>query len=87
MASWQEVVQTAATHMENTNLTMYLVHQEDARRVRKEYMAAVIKACEERDAAHAKETEAWNRQSRPVTPKIQSCVCWRSHIRRRVPKP
>ena len=24
MASWQEVVQTAATHMENTNLTIYL---------------------------------------------------------------
>ena len=24
MASWQEVVQTAATHMENANLTIYL---------------------------------------------------------------
>ena len=26
MASWQEVVQAAATHMENTNLTIYLAH-------------------------------------------------------------
>ena len=33
MASWQEAVQTAATHMENTDLTMYLTHWEDARRV------------------------------------------------------
>ena len=26
MASWQEAVQTAATHMENTDLTIYLAH-------------------------------------------------------------
>ena len=57
MASWKEVVQTAVTHMENTDLTMYLTHWEDARRVTKEYMAVVIKACEECDAAHGKETE------------------------------
>ena len=30
MASWQEVVQTAATHMENADLTIYLAHREDA---------------------------------------------------------
>ena len=57
MASWQEAVQTAATHMENAGLTIYLAHQEAARRATKEYVAAVIKAREERDAAHAKETE------------------------------
>ena len=59
MASWQEVVQTAATYMENTDLTMYLAHREDARRATKEYVAVVIKAHEECDAAHAKETEVW----------------------------
>ena len=26
MASWQEAVQTTATHMENANLTIYLAH-------------------------------------------------------------
>ena len=30
MASWQELVQATATHMENANLTIYLAHQEDA---------------------------------------------------------
>ena len=59
MASWQEAVQTAATHMENTDLTMYLTCREDAWRMMKEYVAVVIKARDERDAAHAKETEAW----------------------------
>ena len=59
MASWQEAVQTAVTHMENADLTIYLAHREDVRRVTREYVAAVIKAREECDAAHAKETEAW----------------------------
>ena len=58
MASWQEAVQTAATHMENADLTMYLAHWEDMQRAMKESVAAVIKAREERDAAHTKETEA-----------------------------
>ena len=39
MASWQQVVQTAVTHMENANLILYLVHWEDARRVTREYVA------------------------------------------------
>ena len=30
MASWQEAVQTATTHMENTDLTIYLTCLEDA---------------------------------------------------------
>ena len=38
MASWQEAVQTTATHMENTDLTIYLAHREDARRVMREYV-------------------------------------------------
>ena len=40
MAPWQEAVQTAATHMENIDLTIYLAHQEDVRRVMREYVAA-----------------------------------------------
>ena len=59
MASWQEVVQTAVTHMKNADLTIYLARREDVRRAMREYMAAVIKACEDCDAAHANETEAW----------------------------
>ena len=58
MASWQEAVQTAVTHMENVDLTIYLACREDARRVMREYIAMVIKARKECDAAHAKETEA-----------------------------
>ena len=57
MASWQEAVQTAATHMENADLTIYLARREDAWRVMREYVATVIKACEERDAAHTNEAE------------------------------
>ena len=58
MASWQEAVQTAATHMENADLTIYLTRREDARTATREYMAAVIKAREDRDATHANEAEA-----------------------------
>ena len=47
------------THMENTNLTIYLTRREDARRVMREYVAAVIKAHEDHDATHANEAEAW----------------------------
>ena len=57
MASWQEAVQTTATHMENVDLTIYLAHREDARKATREYVATVIKAREERDATHAKEAE------------------------------
>ena len=58
MASWQEVVQTAVTHMENANLTIYLTHWEDVQRAMREYVATMIKAHEECDAAHANEAEA-----------------------------
>ena len=58
MASWQEVVQATATHMENANLTIYLAHQEDMRRAMREFVAAVIKAHEEHDATHTDEAEA-----------------------------
>ena len=57
MASWQEVVQTAATHMENTVLTIYLARQEDTRRAMREYVAAVIKARDDHDATHTNEAE------------------------------
>ena len=69
MASWQEVVQTAASYMENADLTMYLAHREDMRRAMKEYVAAVIKAREERDAAHTKETEARQQVIKTSNPK------------------
>ena len=62
MSAWQEAVQTAASHMESLDTmdtTMYLVHHEDARRATKEYVAAVLKAREERKAAQAMEKAAW----------------------------
>ena len=57
MSSWQEVVQTAASHMDGVDTTTYLTCCEDARRVTREYVAAVVKAREERDAAHVVEEE------------------------------
>ena len=69
MASWQEVVQTTATHMENTDLTIYLACQEDVRRVMREYVATVIKAREDRDAAHADEAEARKQAIKSGNPK------------------
>ena len=58
MSSWQEAVQTAASHMEGVDTTIYLACREDARKVTQEYVAAVVKAREERDAAHAVEQGA-----------------------------
>ena len=55
--------------MENTNLTTYLMCREDAWRATKEYVAVVIKACEEHDAAHAKETEAQKEAIKTGDPK------------------
>ena len=59
MSSWQEAVQTAASHMEGIDTTIYLVHREDARKATQEYVAAVAKAREERNAAHTVEQGAW----------------------------
>ena len=53
MSAWQEAVQTAASHMEGVDTTIYLVHRKDVRRATQEYVAAVVKAREERNAAHA----------------------------------
>ena len=58
MSSWQEAVQTAASHMEGVDTTIYLARHEDVQKVTREYMAAVVKAREERDAAHTVEEEA-----------------------------
>ena len=58
MSSWQEAAQTAASHMEGIDTTIYLTHQEDAQKATREYVAAVVKAREERDAAHAVEEGA-----------------------------
>ena len=52
MSSWQEVVQTAASHMEGIDTTIYLAHHKDARKVTREYVAAVV------NAAHAVEEGA-----------------------------
>ena len=73
MASWQEAVQTDVTHMENADLTIYLACREDAWRATREYVAAVIKAHEDRDAAHTDEAEAWKqgiKSSDPEDPVI-----------------
>ena len=58
MSSWQEAVQTAASHMEGVDTTIYLMHREDVQKATREYVVAVVKAREERDAAHAVEEEA-----------------------------
>ena len=55
MSTWQEAVQTAASHMEGIDITIYLARREDTRRATQEYVAAVVKAREERDAAHTVE--------------------------------
>ena len=55
MSTWQEAVQTAASHMEGIDTTIYLVRHEDVRRVTQEYVAAVVKAREECNAAHVVE--------------------------------
>ena len=57
MAGWQEAVQAATSHMESADTTIYLAHHEDAWRATKEYVAEVIKACEQHDADHTKEGE------------------------------
>ena len=57
MSSWQEAIQVATTHMEGVDLTTYLAHLEDTLRVTHEYVKEVVKAREERDAAHAVEHE------------------------------
>ena len=59
MSAWQEVVQTTASHMEGVDTTIYLASREDARRATQEYVAAVVKAREERDAANAVEQGVW----------------------------
>ena len=58
MSSWQEAIQAAASHMEGIDTTIYLTHREDAWKVTQECVAAVMKAIEERDAAHTVEQGA-----------------------------
>ena len=58
MSSWQEAVQATASHMEGVDTIIYLVHLRDARKATQEYVAAVVKAREECDAAHAVEQGA-----------------------------
>ena len=58
MSSWQEAVQTTASHMEGVDTTIYLACHEDAQKVTREYMAAVVKAREECNAAHVVEEGA-----------------------------
>ena len=58
MSSWQEAVQTAASHMEGIDTTTYLACREDARKATREYVAAVVKAREEHDTAHVVVEEA-----------------------------
>ena len=59
MSSWQEAVQTAASHMEGIDTTIYLARHKDMQKVTREYVVAVVKAREEHNAAHTVEEEAW----------------------------
>ena len=59
MNSWQEAVQTAASHMEGADTTIYLAHREDTQKVTKEYVATVIQARQEHDTAHEEEEKRW----------------------------
>ena len=58
MSSWQEMVQTAASHMDGVDTTIYLACRKDVQKATREYVAAVVKAREEHDAAHAVEQVA-----------------------------
>ena len=58
MSSWQEAVQTPASHMEDVYTTIYLACHKDARKATREYMATVVKAREEWDTAHTVEEGA-----------------------------
>ena len=55
IASWQEAVQAATSHMEGVDTTTYLVCQEDVQRATHEYVKEVIQACEEHTTAHKEE--------------------------------
>ena len=57
MSSWQEVVQTVASHMEGVDTTTYLAHREDMWRATHEYVKEVVKTHEECDATHADEQQ------------------------------
>ena len=59
MSSWQEAVQTTASHMEGVDTTIYLARHEDAQKATQEYVAAVLKAKEECNAAHTVEQGVW----------------------------
>ena len=86
MASWQEAVQTAATHMENADLTIYLTHREDAQRAMREYVATVIKAREDHEATHADEAEAWKQVIKSGDPKDLVVRLLEAHIGRHMLK-
>ena len=58
MSSWQEAVQTTASHMEGVDTTTCLTHRKDVQKATREYMAAVMRAREECGAAHAVEEGA-----------------------------
>ena len=70
--------------MENADLTIYLAHREDAQRATREYVATVIKACEEHDATHTDEAEVWKQVIKSGDPK-DPVVClldathWAAH--------
>ena len=81
MTAWQEVVQTAMSHMEGINTTTYLAHWEDVRRAMKEYVTVVIQAHEEQ-----RNRKSGRRPSRPMIFKILSFACCTSPTRWPMPK-
>ena len=72
MAGWQEAVQTATSHMENANLTMYLTRHEDVHRAMKEYMKEVITAHKERVPPTPRRSRLGRKPLKPITMKTQS---------------
>ena len=69
MASCQEAVLAATSHIQTTDTAIYFVCYEDARRATKEYVAEVIKAHEECNATHTEEKEIWKQSIKANDPK------------------
>ena len=70
MTAWQEAMQTAMSHMEGINTTIYLACREDARRAMKEYMATVIQAMRSVTLLMRRNRRSGRRPSRPLLLKI-----------------
>ena len=85
MASWQEVVQAATSHMETNDTAIYFACHEDACRATKEYVAEVIKAHEECHTTHTQEKEMQKQAIKADNPedpviRLLEATCWVAHV-------